>query len=91
MSSLPLATRTALRTAGIMLVFTVVFTSLMAGMFWLTRPTIEASMEAEHMRLVDEILPPDSYDNKPLDDFVVVPADRGLGASEAKVLRARRG
>ena len=37
MSSLTLATRTALRTAGIMLVFTVVFTSLMAGMFWLTR------------------------------------------------------
>ena len=91
MSSLPLATRTALRTAGIMLVFTLVFTALMAGMFWLTRPTIEASMEAEHMRLVDEILPPGSYDNKPLDDFVVVPPGRGLGTGEVKVLRARHG
>lgn len=61
---------TSLRTAGIMLVFTVVFTALMASSHQATLPAIEASIKSEQMRLIDEVLPPASYDNVLLDDVV---------------------
>lgn len=43
MSARYTAARTSVRTAGIMVLFTVVFTALMAATFELTRPAIEAS------------------------------------------------
>ena len=57
------ALRTALRAAGIMLVFTLVFTAMMASTYRFTRPAIEASMQEAQMRLIDEVLAPGSYDN----------------------------
>ena len=49
------ALRTALRAAGIMLVFTLVFTAMMASTYRFTRPAIEASMQEAQMRLIDEV------------------------------------
>jgi electron transport complex protein RnfG len=63
------ATRTALRTGGIMVLFTLVFTALMASTY-VTRPAIEASAQEAQMRLIDEVLPPGSYDNDLLADVV---------------------
>ncbi len=84
------ATRTALRTAGIMVVFTVLFTSLMSGTYRLTRPAIEASQLAERMRLINEILPPGSFNNALLEDFVELGPTPELGLDRGgKVYRAR--
>ncbi len=89
------ALRTSLRTAAILAVFTLVFTLLMASTYRATKPSIEASAEAEKMKLVNEVLPPDLYDNAPLGDWVAIPPNRelGYGAKDGpqRVLRARKG
>lgn len=73
------AIRVSLRTAAILTLFTVVFTTLMAATYRATRPAIEASIEREKMRLVSEVLPQARYDNALPADFVLVPARRDLG------------
>ncbi len=86
------ATRTSLRTAGIMLVFAMLFTTLMSTTYRFTRPAIEASEFAERMRLINEILPPPTYDNALLEDFVMVGPTPQLGIDrQARVYRARLG
>ncbi len=85
------ATRTSLRTAGIMVVFTLAFTALMASSYRATRPAIEASMQQEQMRLINEILPPGSYDNQLLEDVVRVGPTPELGLDRGgRVWRARK-
>lgn len=85
------ATRTSLRTASIMVLFTVVFTAVMSGAYTMTRPAIEASAQQEKMRLINEVLPPASYDNRLLDDFVTLGPIRELGLDAGgRVYRARR-
>lgn len=90
----PAATRVALRTAAILTVFTVLFTGLMAATYRATKPAIDASAEAERLKLVGEVLPAHLYDNALLADFVEVAprAELGLAAQDdpVRVLRARR-
>lgn len=85
------APRTALRTAAIMVAFTVVFTALMAFTYTSTRPAIEASMQEQQMRLINEVLPPASYDNALLDDVVTVAAPAPGLAAGNRIWRARKG
>jgi electron transport complex protein RnfG len=86
------ATRTALRTAAIMLAFTVAFTALMAFTYARTRPAIEASAREAQMRLIDEVLPPGSYDNALLDDIVLLGPTPALGLDGGgRAWRARLG
>ncbi|THF66956.1 RnfABCDGE type electron transport complex subunit G [Pseudothauera nasutitermitis] len=86
------AARSSLRTAVIMLVFTLVFTAAMAFIHQLTRPAIEASELQEKMRLINEVLPPGSYDNALLDDSVALGPTPALGlARGGTVYRARLG
>ena len=86
------AARTSLRTAGIMLLFTLVFTAVMSGTYSVTRPAIEASAQEEKMRLINEVLPRASYDNALLDDFVTLGPTPELGLAQGgRVYRARRG
>lgn len=86
--------RVSLRTAAILTVFTVVFTTLMAATYRAARPAIDASAEAEKMRLVGEVLPADLYDNAPLADSILVAprAELGLTAQDdpVRLLRARK-
>lgn len=85
------ATRTSLRTALIMLVFTVVFTALMASTYTYTRPAIEASAQDAQMRLIDEVLPPGSYDNALLEDVVRIGATPAIGLDDGgRIWRARK-
>lgn len=90
----PAAARVSLRTAAILTVFTLVFTAMMAGTYKATRPAIEASAEAEKMRLVSEVLPAALYDNAPLADAILVTprAELGLGPQDdpVRLLRARK-
>lgn len=90
----PAALRVSLRTAAILTVFTVVFTTLMAATYRATKPAIDASAEAEKMKLVNEVLPDTLYDNAPLADYVdIAPrAELGLAAQDdpVRLLRARK-
>ena len=85
------APRMAARTALILFLFVTVFTALLSGAYLWTRPFIEASATEEKMKLIDEILPRDRYDNKLLDDFATLDAAPELGLDEpARILRARK-
>ncbi len=82
--------RISARTAVILLLFTLAFTALMAGTYKLTQPMVEASAQAEKLRLIGEVLPPLAYDNKLLDDAITLPPLNALGLDDATTLyRAR--
>lgn len=83
--------RISLRTAAIMLAFTLVFTAMMAGTYKATAPLVAASALAEKLRLIGEVLPPENYDNDLLADSVALPAQKLLGLDdETRIWRARR-
>jgi electron transport complex protein RnfG len=64
----------------------------MAFTYQLTRPAINASELEEKMRLINEVLPPDSYDNNLLDDVVRLGPTPALGLQRGGVAyRARQG
>ncbi len=82
----------ALRTAVILFLFVVAFTGLLSGAYLWTKPALEASAAEEKMKLVDEVLPRGEYDNRLLDDTLLLPPTPALGTDEATtVYRARRG
>ena len=86
------ATQTSARTAGIMVLFTIAFTAPMAGTYNATRPAIEASAQEGKMRLINDVLPPASYDNALLEDYVTLGPTVQLGLDQGGlVYRARRG
>lgn len=86
------ASRTSARSATIMLVFALAFTAMMAATYGLTRPAIEASAEAEKMKLVNEVLVPEGYDNRLLDDALRLGPAPELGLEAGgQVYRARKG
>src|SRR5574338_646501 len=79
------------RSATMMVLFALVFTALMAATYGLTRPAIEASAQAEKMKLVNEVLPSSAYDNALLDDSVRLGPTPELGLQEGgQIFRARR-
>ncbi len=82
--------RVSARTALILLLFTLVFTAFMAGTFTATKPLVDASAQAEKLRMIGEVLPPDSYDNQLLSDSIILPAQNALGTdAETTLYRAR--
>jgi electron transport complex protein RnfG len=83
--------RISMRTAGIMLAFTLVFTAMMAGTYRATAPLVAASALAEKLRLIGEVLPQTAYDNDPLADAITLPPSRALGLDEeTRLWRARK-
>ena len=80
------------QTAAMMMVFTLVFTSIMAGTYQATESTIAASAEAEKLILINAVLPADSYDNKLLQDTIKLGPTPELGLDEGGLIyRARKG
>ena len=83
--------RISLRTAANMLAFTLVFTALMAGTYKATEPLVAASLLAEKLRLIGEVLPPGEYDNDLMADAIMLPPQRSLGLDdETWIWRARK-
>ncbi len=83
--------RISLRTAAIMLAFTLVFTALMAGTYKATEPLVAASLLTEKLRLIGEVLPPGQYDNDLMADAIILPPQRSLGLDdETRIWRARK-
>lgn len=72
----------AVRTAAILFVFVVIFTGLLSAAYQWTKPAIEASAAEEKMKLVDEVLSRDEYDNKLLSDAITLPPTPELGLGE---------
>lgn len=91
----PNAVRVSSRTAAILMVFALLFTTLMAATYQATKPIIDASAEEEKMKLADEVLPRQLYDNRLLADYVETGAlaELGLEAQDGpgRVFRARKG
>lgn len=87
----PGAVRISLRTAAILLVFTLIFTALMAGVYRQTQPILAASALDAQRRLLAEVLPADDYDNDLLADAITLPPLPALGRAEpTRLYRARR-
>jgi len=83
--------RVSARTATILLVFTVVFTALMAGTYTATKPLLDASALAEKLRAIDEVLPRSAYDNDLLADYVQLTPAKALGNDDVtRLYRARK-
>lgn len=81
----------SVRTAAIMLAFTLVFTAMMAGTYKATAPMVAVSMLAEKLRLIGEVLPPGAYDNDLMADAVIMPPQKLLGLDdETRIWRARK-
>lgn len=81
----------ALRTALILLAFTLVFTGLMAGAHRLTAEAITLTEQQAKLRLINEVLPADLYDNEPLEDAITLLPIAAIGLGEPTTLyRARR-
>ena len=83
--------RISLRTAAIMLAFTLVFTALMAGTYRATAPRVAASALAEKLRLIGEVLPAAVYDNDLMADAITLAPQKSLGLpEETQLWRARK-
>ena len=85
----PTALGLSARTGGVMVAFTIVFTALMAFTYGATKNQIEASATEEKMKLISEVLPPASYDNLLLDDYVELGPTPELGLAEGGDLQPR--
>lgn len=84
-------TAISIRTALVMLLFTLLFTALMAGTYTLTKAPIAASQKAAKQDTINSVLPHAQYDNNLLDDTLTLPATPALGQNEpSTVYRARR-
>ncbi|MDP3037588.1 MAG: RnfABCDGE type electron transport complex subunit G, partial [Rhodocyclaceae bacterium] len=91
MSATPTALRIALRTATILLLFTIAFTAMMAWMHQITEPIIAATQQDAKRRLIAEVLPPAAYDNDLLADVIDLPPTAALGLDvPTRAYRARR-
>jgi electron transport complex protein RnfG len=83
--------RISLRTAAIMLVFTLVFTAMMAGTYKATAPLVAASALAEKLHLIGEVLPVSEYDNDLMADAITLAPQAALGLDvETRIWRARK-
>ena len=71
----------SVRTAGILIAFTIAGTGLLAYTFDLTRETIAASEEREKLALITQALPPNLFDNDLIADAVPLPATEDLGTT----------
>lgn len=84
--------KAAFLTASNLLIFTLVGTALLALTYNLTHERIAASELAEKLKLVSQLVPPDSLDNDIMRDTVTVAADPLLGnEGETLAYRARKG
>ena len=79
------------KTVAIMVAFTLVGTLFLAKTYVATKAPIEASEAVEKMKSFAQVLPANEYDNKLLDDFIIVPAGGELNNRDAtKIYIARQ-
>ncbi|MGA7180107.1 MAG: electron transport complex subunit RsxG [Thiobacillaceae bacterium] len=74
--------KNATRTGFILLVFALVGTAALAWTFTLTHPAIEKSEEAEKLKLLNQVMPVEWYDNNLIASQKTLPPDSQLGTSQ---------
>jgi electron transport complex protein RnfG len=74
--------RHATKTAVTLMAFAIVFTTLMAYVYQVTKTPIELGEAAARMSLFRQIVPEHMHDNDLLTDTIVLPADTLLGTSQ---------
>jgi Na+-translocating ferredoxin:NAD+ oxidoreductase subunit G len=85
------AAHISIHTSATLLVFTLVFTALMAGVYQATKPVLEATALDAKRRLIAEVLPAASYDNDLLADAIDLPPIAEIGLAEpTRIYRARK-
>ena len=83
--------RISMRTAAILLLFTLAFTALMAWVYSLTQPILEKSALDAKRRTITEVLPAAAYDNDLLADTATLPPVKALGQDgPTTIYRARK-
>ena len=88
----PNTLRVSFGTALVLLLFTLVFTALMAATYRFTKPAIDAATAQAKMELIGAVLPATEYDNDLLRDAIELPPTPELGTqATSRVYRARRG
>lgn len=80
----------ASKTAFTLMAFAIVFTSLMAYVFNVTKAPIEQSEAAARMSLFRQIMPEHMHDNDLLKDTVTIPPDALLGNTQPTVANIAR-
>ena len=86
------ASRNALRTGVVLLLFALVGTAILAFTHDRTEPVITRSQQAEKLALINQVLPASLYDNDLLASVQTVPPDDLLGTRQPSSLWiARRG
>lgn len=65
-----------------LMLFAFIGTAILSATYYLTHETITAKVEAAKLRLISQLLPPDSYDNDILRDTLPIAADELLGTDE---------
>jgi len=82
--------RSTLQTAVNLVFFAVLATAVLASTYFLTRDEIRKSVEGEKLKLINQIVPPDLYDNDIINDTLDIPANELLGTEDATLAyRAR--
>ncbi|MEO1766079.1 electron transport complex subunit RsxG [Thiobacter aerophilum] len=76
----------SVRTALILLAFTLLGTAMLAYTFQLTRDIIAASEEREKLALISQVLPPTLFDNDILTDTIKLPPTEALGTIEPSLV-----
>jgi electron transport complex protein RnfG len=76
------AAKNATRTGFILLVFALVGTAALAWTFGLTHPAIERSEEAEKLKLLNQVMPVELYDNNLIASQKSLPPDDLLGTRQ---------
>jgi electron transport complex protein RnfG len=85
------AAKNATRTGSILLVFALIGTAALAWTFGLTHPAIQRSEEAEKLKLLNQVMPTDLYDNDLIASQKELPADDLLGTRQpSRVWFARK-
>lgn len=74
--------RSTVQTAVNLVFFAIIGTAILTATYLLTRDTIAATVEAAKLKLISQLLPPDSYDNDIMRDTVTLAADDLLGTTE---------
>ena len=82
--------RSTLQTAVNLVFFSVLATAVLASTYFMTHDAIVKSEQAEKLKLINQIVPSDLFDNDIIQDKLSIPASELLGTSDATIAyRAR--
>jgi Na+-translocating ferredoxin:NAD+ oxidoreductase subunit G len=80
----------AIKTAGVLIAFALVYTALLSGVFTATKEPIEQAEAKARMALFGQIVPPNMHDNDLLKDSISIAPDALLGNTQTTIANRAR-